>query len=159
MAKREIRIQYHVYNYNNLHNEVKLLLDAAQAKLKDAYVPYSNFRVGASVLLENDKIVSGCNQENAAYPQCTCGERVALTYAGAQYPNVSIKAIAIVVKNDLKKVETPASPCGSCRQIISEFQNRQKESIQIYLKAESEDVYHISSIFDILPLSFNAESL
>lgn len=159
MKTRKIESSFDICNSSELTAEINTLLDTATTKLADAYVPYSNFRVGAAVLMENGEMVAGCNQENAAYPLCTCGERVALTYAGAKYPNIQIKALAIVIKNDKKKVETPASPCGSCRQIISEYQSRQKDTIQLYLKAESDEIYHIKSIFDILPLSFNADSL
>ena len=159
MKTKEISATYNIYHSSELPSDITKLIEEATKKLKDAYVPYSHFRVGAAILMDNGKTVTGCNQENAAYPMCTCGEQVALTYAGANYPNIAMKAIAIVVKNELKKVETPASPCGSCRQIISEYQTRQSEPIQIYLKAESDDVYHISSIFDILPLSFNTDSL
>ena len=159
MEKREIKSSYSVYRLDELTDETKKLIEYAQSKLKDAYAPYSHFRVGAAVLLENGLMLGGSNQENAAYPLCTCGERVVLTYAGAEYPDVEITSLAVAVKNDSKKVMTPASPCGSCRQIIAEYQSKQKAKIKIYLVAEGDEIYAIDSIHDILPLGFDASSL
>ena len=151
---------YKVYeSTDELSSEDKQLMESAIDQLKNAYAPYSNFHVGASVRLIDGDTFVGCNQENASYPLCICGERVALYNAGANKPNVPIEALAITIKNMKARIEKPVSPCGACRQVISEFEFRHKHKIKILLKSDGPEVYEIDSIQDILPLGFNGTFL
>jgi len=106
-----------------------------QAKLStdNAYAPYSNFKVGAAVLLENGKMIHGNNQENAAYPSGLCAERVALFFANSNFPEIKVRRIAIAAKNGDDFTKLPITPCGSCRQVILEAQNRYEIPIKIIL--------------------------
>jgi cytidine deaminase len=135
------------------------LLKKAEESAKKAYAPYSQFCVGAALLLENGIIVTGNNQENVAYPSGLCAERVAIYAAGAQYPNIKIKTIAIFAYSETFSVEYPISPCGACRQAIAEYENRYQQNIQIILKGDKGPIYLINSIKELLPLVFNETRL
>jgi cytidine deaminase len=137
---------------NERDHDLMLLAIAAR---KDAYAPYSNFKVGAAVLLANDEVVIGNNQENASYPSGLCAERVAVFQAGAKFPGVAIKSIAITAKSTTHIVSRPAAPCGNCRQAISEYEFKQKSPIELLLMGEQGDVIKCSSLGDLLPLGFN----
>lgn len=139
--------------------QIAALMDGAIASRKKAYAPYSKFRVGAAVLLENGEVVYGNNQENAAFPSGLCAERVAVTQAGAVYPDVQITAIAITAATDLRKVTEPVPPCGSCRQVLAEYEFRQRDPIAIYFMGDESEVYKVSSIAQLLPLIFTGDSL
>ena len=127
---------------------------AIQAR-ENAYAPYSNFKVGAAVLMENGEVVIGSNQENASYPSGLCAERVAVFQAGAKYPGLTIEAIAITAASDHYLVNQPAGPCGNCRQSIAEYEQKQKSPIRILLMGEKGTVIKCNAISDILPLAFN----
>ena len=144
---------------DELSEDDKLLMSAAVRARKKAYAPYSNFFVGASILLENNEIVEGNNQENASYPSGLCAERVAIFYAGANFPNVQIKTIAISAAALKHEVTEPVAPCGNCRQAISEYEFKQSSPIRILLMGESGGVVECSSIADLLPLGFNSSYL
>ncbi len=138
--------------------EQKLILASQQAS-KQAYAPYSQFFVGAAILLEDGYIVAGNNQENAAYPSSMCAERVAIFGASANYPNVKIKTIAINAHANNFVLHKPITPCGGCRQVINEYENKQKDKIKIILSSDGNEYWIIDSIKDLLPLSFDAKSL
>jgi cytidine deaminase len=144
---------------NDLPNDVQSLMNQAIETRKNAYAPYSKFRVGAALLLENGKIVLGSNQENAAYPSGLCAERVAIFQAGAIYPNVKILKMAITAASDTNPTLSPIPPCGSCRQSIAEYEFKQDTPIEIYFMGESGEVYKSNSINNLLPLSFDKTSL
>jgi cytidine deaminase len=127
--------------------------------VKTAYAPYSEFHVGAAVLLENGEIIAGNNQENAAYPSGLCAERVALFYAGSQYPTIAIKTIAISVKSKNVIISEPLSPCGGCRQVIAEYENKFKKPIRIIMSGEKGQIYIANSIESLLPLMFSKKYL
>lgn len=131
------------------------LMEKAFEIRDQAYAPYSKFRVGAAVLLENNQIVLGNNQENACYPSGLCAERTAIYYAGANYPGVKIKAIAITAKSDQYKINKPVPPCGSCRQAIAEYELKQQTPIAIYYMGESGKVYVSQSLSNLLPFAFD----
>lgn len=148
--------------YNSIKDMTKkdaALLLEAQKMVKSAYAPYSEFHVGAAILLENGKIVTGNNQENAAYPSGLCAERVAIFYAGAQYPNVKVKTIAISVKSKNIVIKEPLSPCGGCRQVIAEYENKFGEPIRIIMMGEKGPIYIAKSIESLLPLMFSKKYL
>lgn len=131
-----------------------LMARAVQAR-KKAYAPYSNFRVGAAVLLESGEIVEGNNQENASYPSGLCAERVAIFHAGANYPGQKILTVAISAASDDYEVKQPAAPCGNCRQSMAEYEHKQHAPIVILLQGESGPIFKCESVADILPLGFN----
>lgn len=142
-----------------LPNEVNELMQKAISVRKKAYAPYSKFRVGAAILLDNGVTVEGSNQENAAYPSGLCAERVAIFYAGAKYPEAKIVKIAISATSDNFISKTPIPPCGSCRQSISEYEQKQQVPIEIYFMGQEGAVYKSNSIADLLPFSFSKEFL
>jgi cytidine deaminase len=152
----EIKIADHI---NELETADHQLLSRAKEAAKDAYAPYSNFKVGAAVLLKDGKIVIGNNQENAAYPVTICGERNAIFSASAQYPNTPIIAVAITIISKDQNINRPVPPCGSCRQVIYETEMRHKQDIRIILQGDTGEIYLINSIKDILPLLFDASYL
>ncbi len=159
MCKKEIQFQYCEYtSENQLSDEYKKLVEAAKQAAKTAYSPYSKFKVGAAVLLDNNKIITGNNQENAAYPSGLCAERVATFYANAQYPDAIVKTIAIVAANSEGFLKYPAAPCGSCRQVLLETEERFKEPITIILYGE-ERILEIPNAKSLLPFFFDKTAL
>jgi cytidine deaminase len=151
---------YKVYaSMDELSLADKELMSKAIEQLDKAYAPYSNFHVGAAARLIDNDIFIGSNQENASYPLCMCGERVALYSAGATKPNVAVESLAITIKNQNMIIDKPVSPCGACRQVISEYEFRHKHAIRILLKSDSPEVYELKSVADILPLGFNGTFL
>lgn len=129
------------------------LMAQAISAAKNAYAPYSKFYVGAAILLTNGKIVIGNNQENVAYPSGLCAERVALFAASAQYPKVPVRDIAIVAMEE-GKICAQISPCGACRQVMFESEERGKSPIRVLLCGKDE-VKILSSAKDLLPLAFS----
>jgi len=160
ISKLTISTEFDVYDsVQDMAKKDAALLLEAQKMIKSAYAPYSEFHVGAAVLLENGKIVTGNNQENAAYPSGLCAERVAIFYAGAQYPNVKVKTIAISVKSKNTVIKEPLSPCGGCRQVIAEYENKFREPIRIIMMGEKGPIYIAKSIESLLPLMFSKKYL
>lgn len=153
--KKKITINYNHYpDVSGLTEENQQLVSAAQNAVKNAYAPYSKFSVGAAVLLDDGKIIEGNNQENIAYPSGLCAERVALFYAGANYPDRKVQKIAIASDGDLIGPESFLTPCGSCRQVMAEVSQRQKSSFEILLLNNDESVLVFNSINDLLPFVF-----
>ena len=160
MTKIKIETTIEVFNgLNDLPLEVQSLLLQAIEIRKNAYAPYSKFRVGAAILLENGKTVVGSNQENAAYPSGLCAERVAIFQAGAIYPNIKMLTLAITAASDTNPTVSPIPPCGGCRQAIAEYEFKQETPIEIYFMVEKGEVYKSNSIANLLPLSFDKTSL
>jgi cytidine deaminase len=135
------------------------LMEKAIEVRKNAYAPYSKFRVGAAILLDNGEIVLGSNQENAAYPSGLCAERVAIFHAGAIYPEATILKMAITAASDNNRTETPVPPCGSCRQSIAEYEVRQETSIEIYFMGEIGAIHKSASLKNLLPFMFEKKLL
>lgn len=144
---------------SELPSEIQLLMEQAIEIRKKAYAPYSKFRVGTAILLDNGKTVLGSNQENAAYPSGLCAERVAIFYAGALYPEAKIVTMAISATSDTNPTLSPIPPCGACRQSISEYEIKQEIPIEIYFMGESGSVYKSDSLKNLLPLLFDKKSL
>lgn len=138
---------------DELMAEDALLAEEAQKATLLSYAPYSNFHVGAAVLLENGEIVRGANQENASYPCGICAERSALATAQNLYPGVPVVAIALTAESKGKTVSQPITPCGMCRQVISETQKRYKSGIRILMLSKTEAII-ANSIEELLPLAF-----
>jgi len=137
--------------------EQQLVRKAMQAT-DNSYSPYSHFRVGAAIQLEDGSEIIGANQENAAFPVTLCAERTAIFAAQAQHPELSIEAIAIAARNENGFTADPVSPCGSCRQVILEIEQRYGKPMKIYLYG-TKGVYVIDTIRDLLPLCFVEESM
>lgn len=133
----------------------QVLLNAANTALYRAYAPYSKFLVGASVLLESGLIIEGNNQENIAYPSGLCAERVALFYAGANYPQDPIVKICIVAKGDLMPSGKMLSPCGSCRQVMLECESRQQSPIEVLLVQGTGEIVILETVQNLLPFGFS----
>ncbi|MFW6202811.1 MAG: cytidine deaminase [Marinilabilia sp.] len=124
----------------------------------NAYAPYSKFHVGAAVLLENGKVITGSNQENAAYPSGLCAERVALFYASAHCPEVPVKAIAIAAVKDHEPLEIPVPPCGSCRQVFIEWENRFEKPFAVIM-AGTKKIIRTEKAAYLLPFNFQKDFL
>lgn len=135
------------------------LIALARKMTNNAYAPYSDFQVGAVIQLENGEIIKGSNQENAAYPSGLCAERVAIFAASANHPGVKIKTIAVSAKTKHHLMDYPVSPCGSCRQVLLEYEAKQKEPIRMLLSGVSGKILIIDKVQDLLPLSFTADDL
>lgn len=149
--KIEIKMQFH--QIEELAVEEQILVKAAIKATDNSYAKYSHFHVGAALLLEDGSIVTGANQENAAYPSGLCAERSAIFAAQSQHPEFSIKTIAIAARNDDGFTRQPISPCGACRQVMMEMEDRYKSDVRVLLYGV-EGVYAIRSIKDLLPVSF-----
>lgn len=135
------------------------LMEQAIAIRKNAYAPYSQFRVGAALLLEDGTFVLGSNQENAAFPSGLCAERTAIFQAGALHPNKKILKIAISATSDLKVTNHPIPPCGACRQSILEYEVKQEQPIEMFFMGAEGMVCYSPSLLNLLPFHFDAKSL
>lgn len=157
---KNINFEYDIIQGFNVLNSKEIeLINSAISSSKKAYAPYSGFYVGAAVLLSNQTIILGNNQENVAYPSAMCAERVALFSASAQYPGEIIKAIAIYALSPSFSLAHPVTPCGSCRQVMAEYEIKQEEDFQVFLVGENELIYRIKNAKSLLPLLFHEQNL
>lgn len=159
---KEIKIESTFYVFENLDElpkDILSLMQKAHEARKKAYAPYSSFSVGAALLLDNNEVVTGSNQENASYPSGLCAERTAVYYAGSQYPDAKILKIAIVAGSKISKTETPIPPCGACRQAIAEYEIKQASPIAIYFMGETGKVFKSNSLVNLLPFVFDKSVL
>jgi cytidine deaminase len=162
MKEKEIVIRYAQCAYDELPEADRRLVDAAREATRNSLATYSGFHVGAAILMANGEIVSGANQENAAYPSGTCAERTACFYASARYPGVAMLKIAVAAwTRDHACPEAtweecfqalPISPCGACRQALLEYE-RMYGPIEVLLYGR-EGVYIFPSVGALLPFSF-----
>lgn len=162
MKEKLITTKVKVCDYCELSDNDRSLVDAAKAATRNSYAPYSKFHVGAAILLGNGQIISGANQENAAFSDGTCAERSALFFAGANFPGVAMKKIAIAAWTRLHHQESdpdeacfqksPISPCGSCRQALLEYEALHGP-IEVILYG-ADEVYVLPSVSSLMPLSF-----
>lgn len=158
MESFDIITKIRIYNLSEYTGQKKVLIEEAKKAVFNAYAPYSQFQVGAALLLEDGTIVTGNNQENAAYPSGLCAERTALFYANAHYPDKAVTTIAIAAYTKGQFTEDVCTPCGSCRQVLVEVENRFGRPVQIIMYGEKH-IYEVDSIRDLLPLGFGKESL
>lgn len=150
---------YAFCSYDELAEQDRQLIEEAKGATTRSYAPYSHFHVGAAARLVDGTIVTGTNQENAAYPSGICAERTALFYAGASYPDKPVVALAIAAYADGEFTRTPISPCGACRQVMLEVENRYNQPMRILLYG-TEGVYIIEGgARELLPLTFDASAL
>jgi cytidine deaminase len=142
-----------------LPTDVQVLMNKAIEARNKAYAPYSGFSVGAVLLLENNHVILGNNQESAAYPSGMCAERVAIWKAASDFPGVKVKQLVITASSSNSKVDRPVGPCGACRQTLSEYEINQKEPIEIYFMGEVGKVVKTESLLSLLPFSFDSTYL
>lgn len=153
MEQIDINISIESYQLDELSPQDQELVQAAIEATKNAYANYSRFYVGAALRLENGKIVIGANQENAAFPSGLCAERTAVFAAQANYPDSPIETLAIAGRNEKGVLPNPITPCGACRQVILEIEDRYKKPIKILLYG-TQKIFCVRSVKDLLPLSF-----
>jgi len=158
MQKKIIETHVTVLNHNELSAEEAKLIEKAREQVSKSYAPYSKFSVGAAVLLENGEVFAGSNQENSAYPSGLCAERVAMFYANAQYPDVAVKSLAITAFSNGEFVQEPITPCGSCRQVLIETENRFEKEITVFLDGQK-FIYRLDKVKELLPLAFSKTNL
>ncbi|MBO5419963.1 MAG: cytidine deaminase [Bacteroidales bacterium] len=156
MTSKEIKIAYLEYeSLDQLSETDRKVAEAAIEATGSAYAPYSEFSVGAAVMLDDGLIVKGSNQENAAYPSGLCAERTAMFYASAEYPGKAMKTIAVAAAKDGKLCSSPATPCGSCRQVMAQYQGKSGSDLAIILVG-SDKIWKFSKVDYLLPLIFDS---
>ena len=146
-------------NFEELPTDIKSLMEKAKEARLKAYAPYSNFLVGAALLLDTNDIITGSNQENASYPSGLCAERTAIFYAGSQFPNSKILRMAIIAGSIHNPTTAPIPPCGACRQSIAEYEVKQDAPIEIYFMGETGKVMKSDSLANLLPFMFDKSFL
>ncbi len=155
MKEKEIIIPMLEVSYSELNDRQRHLVDMAREATGRSYAPYSKFRVGAAIELDNGQIVTGSNQENAAFPSGTCAERTAAYYAHATYPDARFKTIAIAaVGTDGHEIPEPVAPCGACRQALLEYETLAHHNVEVILVG-SRAIYVMPSVRSTLPLAFS----
>lgn len=142
-----------------LDDESKALMDKATRVLPNAYAPYSNFHVATALLLEDGTVVTGTNQENAAYPSGMCAERVALFTAASQHAGKRIVKLLVLARLNGESAIAPASSCGPCRQVMLEFEQRQGQSFEVIMQSQDHQWVKASSAASLLPFCFSSASL
>lgn len=148
-------VNFEAYDhYHELSPSEIELVDQAKAAMRQAYAPYSEFKVGAVALLEDGQVVAGNNQENKAYPSGLCAERVVLFHAGAVFSHLKIEKLVVVASGDLIEKDQFVGPCGACRQVMLESKERQNASYEVLLLSQSGKVIRLNCPTDLLPFSF-----
>ena len=148
-----------VCTIDELSAQEREIVDAARNATANSYAVYSGFSVGAAVRLSDGTIVTGTNQENAAYPSGLCAERTAIFWANSQYPDKAVEMMAIAARNGQTELEKPITPCGACRQVLLETEKRFKRPIRIILYGTKECYIIEDGIKALMPLSFDSDFL
>ena len=160
MINHEIKIAFEEYNnFEELNDTDKALCREAVKALSGSHSPYSNFSVGAALRLKSGRIIYGSNQENAAYPSGLCAERVALFNWGANYANDPIESMAVTAHTAKFVINKPITPCGSCLQVLAEYEKKQKQSIRTILYCREGSVYITNGVDSFLPFLFFEDRL
>ena len=158
--EKEIKISFHVIpSYEDLDETEKKLFEAAKAVRENAYANYSNFLVGCALLLDNGEIVTGSNQENAAYPSGLCAERTTIYWTSANFPKSQITKMFVIGAPRNMLSSQPIPPCGACRQSILEYEAKQDQPIEIYFASLEGEIFKTKSVRDLLPFSFDSSFL
>ena len=159
MRDLTISIPFRVYDYDELTEEDRCLIDMAREATHRSYSPYSHFAVGAAVRLEDGSTLSGSNQENAASPSSLCAERTTLYYANSRYPDLAVDTLAVAARNERGEyLREPIPPCGACRQVMLETERRYGRPMRILLYG-TEGIYEATGVESLLPLSFDASAM
>ncbi len=154
------KISFEEYDsLNELPDKQRDLIEAAREACKGSYSVYSRFKVGAAVLLDNGEVITGNNQENIAYPSGLCAERVALFYAQSRYPDNSITMIAIAAYGESEQMKEPVMPCGACRQVMAEYEDRHNVKLKTIMAGETGKVLVSDNMEALLPMRFRADFL
>lgn len=154
MKTKDIIVPIEVLDYDELSDLERRLVDAARQATHRSYAPYSKFRVGAAIALDNGEVITGSNQENVAFPSGTCAERTACFYAHSAYPDAAFREIAIAARDTSgHEVAEPIPPCGACRQALLEYETLAGRDVPVVLVG-SEAIYRLPSVRSLLPLSF-----
>lgn len=159
---KEVKIETTLQVYDSISNlpeDLQQLMNSAIDARNNAYSPYSKFDVGAAILLDNGKVISGSNQENASYPSGLCAERTAIYYAGATYPKAKMLKMALTASSQNQQTLKPIPPCGACRQAIAEYEIKQDNPIEIYFMGVKGKVVKSKSLANLLPLVFESSVL
>ena len=158
MKEKEIISKVRIYDYEELSEADRELIDKAKEATQTSNAPFSKFCVGAAARLSDGRIVTGSNQENAAFPSSLCAERTALFYANARYPEKSVEELAIAAYAHGAFLKAPIPPCGACRQVILGVEERYGHPVRILLFGE-EGTYVVDSVKALLPLQFTGETM
>ncbi|MDG2448445.1 MAG: cytidine deaminase [Saprospiraceae bacterium] len=160
---KEISINLTIKCYDSYEelsdSDERRLCNSAFESLNHAYAPYSNYKVGAAVLLDDNHIVEGSNQENAVFPLGLCAERVAIFSSNTLYPKAKIKAIAVVTLGDVEKGKFPGFPCGSCRQVMIDMEYRHQQNIKVFVLDKNKNLLVVDSVKELLPIAFDHSAL
>ena len=159
MQEKKISLNFISAHLSEIDTKDQELVANAKEAFITAYAPYSGFLVGASILLENGEIINGSNQENVAYPSGLCAERVAMFYVGAKFPDIKIRTIAVSVFSSSFEVDDVISPCGACRQVMAEYEEKQEQSIKVILHSPNDEVLIAEKVQDLLPFMFKSPHL
>jgi len=156
MVNKELRISYREYSsFEELSSDEKALVEAAFEATRESYAPYSKFNVGAAVRMTDGRIFTGANQENAAYPSGLCAERTAMFYAHSHRGDAFISSIAVAASQNGIILDSPATPCGDCRQVMAEFQTESGKPMKIIL-AGAKKIWIFEKVEDLLPFIFDS---
>lgn len=158
MKKKTIELTVNTYRFEELDEQDRALIEAAKEATRTSYAPYSKFSVGAALQLADGQVIKGSNQENASYPLGLCAERTALFYANASRPTLAVHTLAVAAWTDGRFLAQPITPCGACRQVMLETENRYKHPIRVLLYG-TDCVYEIARAAYLLPLSFDEAAL
>ncbi len=153
MRQVNITINIDFCSMDELARDERELVQMAIDATKNSYAKYSKFYVGAAVRLEDGQVFIGANQENAAFPSGLCAERTAIFSAQANSPGQAITTIAVAARNNLGSLDNPVTPCGGCRQVMLEMEDRYQRDVKVLLYGKK-GIYRIKSVKDLLPLSF-----
>ena len=159
MKEKKITLNFISSHLSELDIKDQELIANAKQAFVSAYAPYSGFLVGASILLNDGQVINGSNQENVAYPSGLCAERVAMFYVGSKFPDIKIRTIAVSVFSKSFEVTDVISPCGACRQVMAEYEEKQKSSIRVLLHSPNNQVLISNSVEDLLPFVFKSPFL
>jgi len=159
MQKKKIELNFISAHFSEIEKKDQELIFNAKKSFESAYAPYSGFMVGASILLENGEIINGSNQENVAYPSGLCAERVAMFYVGARFPDIKINTIAVSVYSSSFEINDVISPCGACRQVMAEYEDKQQKPIRVILHSPNDEVLIANRVQDLLPFMFKSPHL
>lgn len=160
MNKQNFTINYEIFNdFDELSDLDQILCLKAKDAMSSSHSPYSKFKVGTAILLADDQIVLGSNQENVAYPSGLCAERVALFNISCNYPNAVIKTMVITAQTDSFKIINPITSCGGCLQVMIEMEKRQESPIEVFFYCIDGQILKVNSIKSLLPFAFVEDRL
>lgn len=156
MAQKTLTIPYEEFHSpEEMNAQDQALVAAALDAQKGSYSPYSHFQVGAALLLADGTVVKGANQENAAYPSGLCAERTAMFWASANYPDTPMDTLVIAGSDHGVLCESPASPCGACRQVMAEYEKKYQHPLKVILVG-SKRIRKFACVDDLLPFIFDS---